>query len=186
MNTKRIVITGGPGTGKTSVIDALKENDFYCYDEIIRAMTLAATKNTNPEVHISNPIDFVSDPKQFNTDLINGRVANFNAAELLVRDFCFFDRGIPDVLAYMDFFNQTYDTFFTDACSNHKYDMVFLLPPWKAIYKSDSERFESFEQAQQIHEHLVKTYQKFGYTIIEVPFDSINERRNFILNSIIK
>jgi len=186
VNTKRIVITGGPGTGKTSIINALKKNEFYCFDEIIRALTLAATKDRNPLEQISNPIDFVSDPKQFNTNLINGRVSHFNDAESLIQDLCFFDRGIPDVLAYMEFFNQTYDDFFIDACSNHTYDLVFLLPPWKAIYKSDNERFESFEQALQIHEHLVQIYEKFGYTIIEVPFGTITERCNFILNNIPK
>jgi len=186
LNTKRIVITGGPGTGKTSIINDLKKNDFYCFDEIIRALTLAATKDRNPSEHISNPIDFVDDPKQFNTNLINGRVSHFKDAKTLTQEICFFDRGIPDVLAYMEFFNQSYDTFFTDACSKHTYDHVFLLPPWKAIYKSDNERFESFEQAQQIHEHLVKVYKTFGYTIIEVPFGTIEERSAFILNNIPK
>ena len=157
-----------------------------CFDEIIRALTLAATKDRNPSEHISNPIDFVDDPKQFNTNLINGRLSHFNTAETLTDELCFFDRGMPDVIAYMDFFKQNYDDFFTDACRNHIYDLVFLLPPWKAIYKVDNERFESYEEAVQIHEHLVQVYKTFGYTIIEVPFGTITERCNFILNSISK
>ena len=33
---KRIVLAGGPGTGKTSVIDELKKKNFYCFEEAAR------------------------------------------------------------------------------------------------------------------------------------------------------
>jgi broad-specificity NMP kinase len=39
LKAKRIVITGGPGTGKTSVIAKLEDSNFYCYHEVIRSMT---------------------------------------------------------------------------------------------------------------------------------------------------
>ena len=46
----------------------------------------------------------------------------------------------------------------------------FYYRPWKAIYKTDNERFETFEEAVKIHNHLEQTYKRFGYNIIEVPF----------------
>jgi predicted ATPase len=184
LNTKRIVITGGPGTGKTSIINALKDKKFHCFDEIIRDLTLEAKKEGDASTHVSNPINFVNDPETFNSNLINGRVAQFLQANTIKKEICFFDRGVPDVLAYMDFFNQDYNTDFIDPCENHKYDMVFLLPPCKAIYKSDNERFETFHEAQQIHNHLTQVYKKFGYHINEVPLDTIESRTNFILNCV--
>lgn len=184
MNTKRIVITGGPGTGKTSIIEALKTNNVHCFDEIIRTLTLEAKKEGDSSTHISNPIAFVNDPKMFNTNLINGRIEQFLQANILEKELCFFDRGIPDVLAYMDFFNQDYGIDFISPCKAHKYDMVFLLPPWKAIYKSDNERFETYEEAVQIHNHLTEIYKDFGYSIIEVPFDTVGARTDFILKSV--
>ena len=33
---KRIVLAGGPGTGKTSVLNALKKERFYCFEEAAR------------------------------------------------------------------------------------------------------------------------------------------------------
>ena len=36
---KKIIITGGPGTGKTSLIEELKKNNFKCFDEISREIT---------------------------------------------------------------------------------------------------------------------------------------------------
>lgn len=184
LKPKKIVITGGPGTGKTSIINELKNNNFYCFDEIIRTLTLAAKKEKDPGAYISNPIAFVDDPMQFNTNLLDGRIAQFKQANALEETISFFDRGIPDVLAYMAFFNQKYGDTFINACKDNLYNHVFLLPPWKAIYKSDSERFETFEESKKIHVHLEKTYTDFGYNIINVPFGTIKERTEHILNII--
>jgi predicted ATPase len=186
LNTKRIVITGGPGTGKTSIINELKKKNFHCFEEIIRTLTLAAKKERDSSKHVSNPIAFVNDPMLFNTNLLNGRLAQFKQASTIEKTIGFFDRGIPDVLAYMAFFNQAYDDDFIRVCKDNLYDHVFLLPPWEAIYKSDNERFESFDESQKIHQHLVQTYKKFGYKIIEVPFGTIKDRTEHILNIIEK
>ncbi|OEJ98548.1 ATPase [Flavivirga aquatica] len=184
LNTKNIVITGGPGTGKTSIINQLKKQNYYCFDEIIRALTLEAKNEVETSSQISNPIAFVNDPMDFNSKLLNGRIEQFIQANKTNKKLNFFDRGIPDVLAYMDFFNQEYNDIFTNACKIHKYNNVFLLPPWKAIYKTDNERFETFDEAIKIHECLKQIYKNFEYNIIEVPFGTVEERTNYIINSI--
>jgi len=184
LNAKKIVITGGPGTGKTSVINELKNRGYYCFDEIIRTLTTEAKKESDASTHISNPIAFVNDPLQFNTQLLKGRVEQFSQSRFLNQEKSFFDRGIPDVLAYMDFFDQPYDGFFTKACNNNKYTHVFILPPWEDIYISDSERFETFDETLKIHDCLVNVYNNFGYNINKVPFGSVSERTNFIINNI--
>jgi predicted ATPase len=61
-----------------------------------------------------------------------------------------------------------------------------MLPPWEEIYVSDAERYESYEQAVLIHDHLMETYKKYGYTIIEVPRDSIENRIDFIMKQLTK
>ncbi len=183
-STKKIVITGGPGTGKTSLIQALKKRNFHCFDEIIRSLTLEVKKDVDESSHISNPIVFANDPLDFNMRLLNGRIEQFEKASSIKKPLSFFDRGIPDVLAYMDYFNQNYGDVFTTSCETHVYSTVFLLPPWKAIYKTDNERLETYEEAVKIHEHLVRTYRRFGYDSIEVPFGSVEERINFILNHV--
>jgi len=70
---KKILITGAPGTGKTSIITALEKEGFYCFHEIIRTLTAAAKKATNKERIASNPLAFVNDPVAFNQALLQGR-----------------------------------------------------------------------------------------------------------------
>jgi len=182
--THKIVITGGPSTGKTSIINALEEDGYLCFPEFIRSITQEVKNNDATIDIISNPIASVSDPYDFNTQLMNGRIDQYKNPIANDKDIAFYDRGIPDVLAYMDLFKQTYDAPFIRACKDYSYDQIFLLPPWKEIYTSDAERYESFEEAQQIHHHLLETYTKFGYNCIEVPFGNVKERSTFILQHV--
>lgn len=184
MKTKRIVVTGAPGSGKTSVVNRLEKSGFTCLHEVIRDMTLEAQEKGDLALSASNPIAAVSDPMLFNRNILAGRIRQFEKAAEIKKPLTFFDRAIPDVLAYMDFFNQKYEDDFINACTTNVYDKVFLLPPWKEIYISDNERFESYEEATQLHDHLSQTYRRFGYDLVEVPFGTIKERMDFILNSL--
>ncbi len=184
MNTKRIVITGGPSTGKTAVIEALEQKGHSCLEEVIRAMTLAKKAEESEIVFESNPIVSVTDPMAFNQMILNARVSQYKSTSDSSDEFVFFDRGIPDVLAYMDCFNQEYDESFEEACLTNRYDLIFLMPPWKDIHIVDNERFESFEESLRINACLEHSYSSFGYDVQIVPKDSILNRVDFILESV--
>ncbi|EDP70480.1 hypothetical protein FBALC1_06973 [Flavobacteriales bacterium ALC-1] len=177
MNPKKIVIAGGPGTGKTSIINHLKKRGFICYDEISRQVTLQARKDGIEQL-------FLTDPLLFSKKLLEGRTQQFIDASNESENIIFLDRGLPDVLAYMDFIGDTYPEHFIEACKIHKYDHIFILAPWQEIFTSDSERYENFEEAIEIHHHLLDTYKRFGYELIDVPFGSIENRVDFILDSL--
>lgn len=175
---KRIVITGGPGTGKTVLIKMLEAKGFHCFHEIIRELTQAAKANASKEIQEINPLAFVSDPKTFNTKLLQGRVAQFNTASDLHHPVVFYDRGIPDVLAYMNYFNQAYDDSFLIPGRDLRYNEVIILPPWQEIYTQDNERLENFEQACELHWHLERQYADLGYTPIKLDTGTPEYRLN--------
>lgn len=173
MHTNRkIVITGGPGTGKTSIIDHLKSQGHFCLIEISREVILAARQQGIEQL-------FLSDPLLFSQKLLEGRIAQYKQVENHTGTL-FFDRGIPDVVAYMDYSKESYPEHFVKACHNYRYDTVFLLPPWEDIYHSDNERYENFDQAKEIYHALKKTYEFYGYSPIEVPTDTVPRRIDFI------
>ncbi len=175
MQKKIIVIIGGPGSGKTSIINELIDKGFCCYPEISREVTLRAKADGIEQLFLTNPI-------LFSELLLEGRIQQFKNAQNESHEIVFIDRGIPDVLAYMKFIGDEYPDNFELACKENVYSKIFVLPPWKEIYVSDNERYESYEQAQEIHNHLVNTYQSYGYNLIEVPKETIENRVLHILD----
>jgi predicted ATPase len=84
----------------------------------------------------------------------------------------------------MHYIGDPYPAFFDQASREHSYSKVFVLPPWEDIYKSDEARYENFEQAKLIFNHLQETYQTYGYNLIEVPRGTIEERVHYILSQL--
>ena len=171
---KKIVITGGPGSGKTSLILFLEENGYQCQNEISRQVTLEAQKKGIDQL-------FLSDPVLFSQHLLEGRLKQHQEVGHFKKTILFYDRGLPDITAYMDFTNVSYPKSFHTTCNKHRYDTVFILPPWKDIYTQDNERYETYEEAEKIHKFLIQSYQKYGYEVIVVPFGTLKERMKFMI-----
>lgn len=177
MKKEIVVIIGGPGTGKTTIIDGLLQEGHCCYPEISREVTLEAKKQGIDQLFLENPL-------LFSEMLLEGRKKQFVNATNEPHEIVFLDRGIPDVLAYMHFIGDRYPDSFDAACKAHLYTKIFILPPWEEIYTSDEARYENYEQAQLIYKHLVETYQNYGYQLVEVPKDSVKNRVSFILKNL--
>ncbi len=175
----KILITGGPSTGKTSIINHLEQLGEKCYHEVSRDIILEAQKQGIEQL-------FIKDPTLFSKKLLEGRIHQFTLAENGNNQRTFIDRGIPDILAYMNYVNEENPPLFIEACKKYRYDQVFLLPPWKEIHVTDNERYESFEQAQDIYKCLLDTYTQFGYNCIEIPFGNVKERSTFIQQSVLE
>lgn len=175
MKAKKIVITGGPSTGKSAIINELTKRGYTCYEEISRQVTLDARKKGVEQM-------FLTQPLLFSEMLLKGREQQYHEAENSDSEFVFLDRGVPDVLAYMEYANQKYPDTFIKSCKTYTYDYVFILAPWQEIYKSDAVRYESFEQAKIIHQNLLETYKKYDYDLQDVPFGSIETRAQHIID----
>ena len=175
MNTKKIVITGGPGTGKSSIITELIKRGYTCFEEVSRQIILDARKDGIDQLFLTKPL-------LFSELLLKGRIKQYNDASDNNNEFVFLDRGIPDIVAYMDYIGDDYPEMFIDACKTNVYDYVFILAPWQDIFTSDSERYENFEQAVEIHKNLLNSYKKYDYNLRDVPFGTIESRADYILN----
>ena len=117
-------------------------------------------------------------------ELLNGRVQQFNKSINLQADCVFFDRGIPDIIAYLNFKKADLSKKILKAVDKYRYDMIFLLEPWEDIYSSDIIRYESFDQVITIDRYIKNTYKEFGYNLIIVPKDNIKNRVDFVINTL--
>ena len=168
------MISGGPGSGKTTLIAHLQGIGLNCMHEISREVIIEAQKDGIEQLFLTNPM-------LFSQKLLEGRLKQFNEVANFSSSFVFYDRGMPDVTAYMDYIDSAYPDDFSKTCNDNRYDLVFLLPPWEAIYQQDNERYESFEQAEKVYEFLVQGYQKYGYNVVEVPTGTIEDRTDYII-----
>ena len=179
MNKEIVVLIGGPSSGKTTLIEALKEKGHTCYPEVSREVIREAQEQGIEQLFLEKPL-------LFSELLLEGRKRQFKEALNEEANIVFLDRGIPDVLAYMHYIGDSYPAFFDISCQDHKYSAIFVLPPWKEIYVSDAERYETYEQAVLIYEHLMETYKNYGYSITEVPKDTVENRVDFIMKHLVK
>jgi len=174
---QKIVITGGPGTGKTMIVDELINRNYKCMSEISREVTLKARENGTEQL-------FLTEPLRFSQLLLEGRLNQYHEADKYKEKMVFFDRGIPDVHSYMNFFKTAFPNIYIESSNIYRYTHIFLLPPWEEIYTSDNERYETYEESLEIHEHLKDGYTNCGYKVIVVPYGTVAERTDYILNSL--
>ena len=169
---KKVVITGGPGSGKSTLIELLEMNGYFCFKEFSRSL-IQNSKNEGEENY------FKSKPIEFSRLIWERRIEQLIEVSKIEfkkdKPFVFFDRGIHDVIAYLDFIGQSYiqNEF---KLENNTYEIAILLPPWKEIYINDFHRSESFEEANGIYHQIKKTYEAFNIPILEIPTGRAKDR----------
>jgi len=172
---KKVVFAGGPGTGKSTLIEEFQKDHFKVMKEVSREIIQEA-RNEGIE-HL-----FISDPLAFSNKLLEKRKNQYVKADRLGSEFVFIDRGIPEITAYMDYNKTPYPDFFKEANRNYIYDFVFIFPIWKEIFKQDEVRYETYHQSEQIQQYLIQSYQSLGYNMIEVPKTDTKSRKKFVLD----
>ena len=97
----------------------------------------------------------------------------------------FFDRGVPDVLGYLRLIGLPVPVYMSKAAAEFRYNRtVFIAPPWKEIFHPDEERKQDFDEAVRTYESLASTYREYDYELVELPRVSLEERVQFVLQTI--
>ena len=78
----KIIITGGPGTGKSTIIKELSSLNYTCMTEISRKVTLEARENGIEQF-------FLTDPLLFSNLLLEKRTTQYLESEKLSKNYSF-------------------------------------------------------------------------------------------------
>lgn len=163
----RYIITGMSGTGKTVLLERFRREDYCCFDEPARKI-LAAHLPEEGEGFARSFIDL----------MLRQSLSDYKAATGPV---AFYDRGLPDVVAYAVRFGVDAGES-RAAAKAHQYEpTVFVAPPWPEIFEHDEYRRASFEDYLEFHDLLLDTYRQLGYACIELPRESVSRRMEFVM-----
>ena len=164
------IITGGPGVGKTTLLEVLAKQGFPYVPEVARKIIREQVSQNGDALPWANIPAY--------THLMLSRSVESFEQHQKQESVLFFDRGIPDTLAYAHLTHQPILPELRHTVQAFRYNtQVFILPPWSEIYKTDSERRQSYQEA---------TYQQLGYTPIIVPKGTPEERAEFVVNALKK
>lgn len=172
------VITGGPGVGKTTLLTALEINKYQIVHEDARQIIKEQMKNNGDGLPWKNKELYMHLMLEASLNSYKSSLKNNSSA-------IFFDRGILDTFCYANMIGFRISDEMHHLAMNHRYNnKVFILPPWPEIYLIDNERTQTWEEALLTFTKMKETYLKYGYEVIDVPKDTVENRINFILEKI--
>lgn len=170
----RIAITGGPGAGKTELLKALRDRGYSVVPEVAREI-IADRK--------AKGLSARPPPAEFARMILDRDIFQYKQA--LPGTPAFFDRSLLDSMSML----------FELGCLPMEdkrqllarypyYPTAFILPPWREIYCTDSERDQTFDEAIAVYEALRDWYIGCGYCLVEVPKGTIDERCEVVLKAL--
>jgi predicted ATPase len=164
------ILTGAPGSGKTTILDELR-GTIRCVDEPARRLLAeqrAIGGTGTPD----------RDPSRFVELLLEAAIADHGRAS--GAGAALFDRGIPDCIAYAIHLGVDPGPSLR-ASDRYRYNgEVLILEPWEEIYATDDERTMSFADTVAFHTVLEDAFDRSGYRRVTVPRGSARDRAAFV------
>ncbi|KWE83492.1 AAA family ATPase [Burkholderia ubonensis] len=171
------VVTGGPGSGKSTLIDALERAGFARSQEAGRGVI-------QDQVAVDGPALPWRDRSAFAELMLGWEMRSHHLARQ-ARGPVFFDRGVPDVIGYLRLSGLAVPAHAEAAARRFRYHRrVFIAPPWPDIYTQDAERRQDFAEAVRTYDAMVECYASYGYRLIELPRASVKARVHFVLDAL--
>jgi predicted ATPase len=168
------VITGGPSSGKTTMVNLLRKRGYKTTIEDARHYLdlQRANGRTVEEVRANQ--------RKFQRKVLNMHLAQERS--LRPDEIVFLDRAIPDARAYYRFLGIPEDKKLTELLQSVSYKKIFILELLPLI--KDYARQEDETAQKAIHQLLITVYEELGFPIVRVPILPVEERADFILNNL--
>jgi len=167
------VVTGGPGSGKSSLVEALAT-------EGLRHMPEAGRAIIRDQVAIGGTALPWADRTAFAELMLGWEMRSYREARELPGPTVL-DRGIPDVIGYLQVCGLPIPTHVWKAAELCRYNRrVFIAPYWPEIFTQDTERKQASAEAEATCRAMVEVYASLGYELLPLPLAPVSERVRFV------
>jgi len=172
--TNWYVITGGPGSGKTTTINLLREKGYKTTIEHARHYidTQRISGKSVDEIR-KNQLEFQRGVLAMQIE---------QEAYLSADEIVFLDRALPDALAYYRFLNLPVDEKLENVLKEVSYKKIFLLDFLPLV--NDYARIEDEEAQKKIHLLITGVYESLPFPVVHVPVLIPEKRAEFILKNL--
>jgi predicted ATPase len=174
------VLTGGPCSGKSTVLALLKARGYTTIDE-------AAKQVRQEQERVRNPILPHTHPAAYQV-LVDARQRYFEEHDIMPRLHMvqvFLDRSRVDQIGYCIAYNIEVPSEVQQSVRRVRYGKIFLLETLPDhCYVNESFRPEDRAESLRIADCLHEGYLRTGYEPIVVPFAPPEERMEMILKHI--
>lgn len=140
-----VVLTGAPGSGKTTLLQELARLGYRTVEESARAIIIE--RIARGEAPRPEPLDFAR-------EILRRDVEKYERSGQA--DWVFFDRGVVEALGMLQECEPQPEAELRRLLSTCRFHSVFVLPPWEAIYRNDSEPDQTFAEAVAVHHKVVR------------------------------
>ncbi|WP_426747806.1 AAA family ATPase [Myxococcus faecalis] len=167
------VITGGPGSGKSRLIEALAAEGLAHMPEAGRAIIQQQVAIGGAALPWADRMAFAE--LMLGWELRSHQEARERGVPVIL------DRGIPDVIGYLQVCGLPVPHHLWKAAELFRYNRrVFIAPHWPEIFQQDVERKQDSVEAEATHRSMVDVYTRLGYELLPLPRTSIPERVRFV------
>lgn len=182
MTSRLVVITGGPGSGKTCLVTHLDSLGYVTVPEV----AIQIIDELNRKHGIAGQVAWRRQHlPEFSRLVMERQVALEAACWVPEGSLGFCDRGRPDVLAYAELAGQSLDSEMRRLVEEQRYLCVFLLDTLSRFpNRPETGRTSDRERSVRIREHLDGAYRSLGYTPIRVPELPVPDRARMVLSEL--
>ena len=188
----KIVFSGGPNVGKTSILQELKKRGYDVRNEVFTKLFSEAQKENRFEELFKNK-------KALINKLIDLQIEEEKIDNTSTQKYIFLDRGMVDISGFPKEIEYNLTSQEISILENFHYDLCFMPDPLdKQFYDQNSVRRQTFEESLERQKQCIEVYREFykkrnldpeKYIVFVPSFLnhenlSVNKRADFVIKTL--
>ncbi len=166
MGARRLILTGAPGTGKSTLLAALAAAGWATSPEVSRAIIREQQAQGGRLTPWQDLAGFLT---------VCATRMKSNRERATANGVTIYDRAEPDLAAYARWGGAVSPLAPPRAGTWYEAEVLYA-PLWPEIFTHDAQRCQTWADAVALDRCLRDVYRELGYTLRELPRVSVSER----------